>query len=118
MITRLDHIDLKVPNLAAAIAFLEQLGLRIVRRTDPERGSVEMALPGDGEVIFELREDATLPATTLNHIAFTTDDAGAELDRLRNAGIQVTKERAFIKHSGRTISNIADPSGAPWQLTD
>ena len=118
VLTRVDHIDLKVPDLSAAIAFLESMGLTVVRRTDPERGSVEMALPGDGQVVFELREDATLSATTLNHVAFHTDDSTTDIAALETAGIPVPKRNAFIQHSGRTISNATDPSGVTWQLTD
>lgn len=118
LVTRLDHIDLMVPDLEAAVAFLEAVGLRVVRRTDPERGSIELAVPGEGQVVFELRERPGLARTTLNHIAFRTDDAEADLRRLRSVGVAVTKEQVLIRHSGRTISNVEDPSGASWQLTD
>lgn len=118
MITRLDHIDLQVPDLPRAIAFLQVVGLHIVRRTDPARGSVEMALPGDRQVIFELREDRSLTHTTLNHVAFSTDDSAADVARLASEGVTVTKDRVYITHSGRTISNFEDPFGTSWQLTD
>ena len=51
MLTRVDHIDFKVPDLPAALAFFAALGFVEVRRT-PARGSVEVALPG--EVVFAL----------------------------------------------------------------
>ena len=118
VLTHVDHIDLKVPHLESAVAFLTSMGLIVVRRTDPERGSVELALPGPDQVVFELREDSTLTSTTLNHVAFRSDDSATDLDAFEAAGIPVLKRHAFIAHSGRTISNTADPSGVTWQLTD
>ncbi|KUM36365.1 VOC family protein [Arthrobacter sp. EpRS71] len=118
MLTRIDHIDLKVPDLASAVDFLKSLGLEVVRVTDPERGSVELALPGQGQIVFELREDRSVASTTLNHVAFATSDAVTDVNAFKLMGLAVTKEHALIQHSGRTISNIADPSGVTWQLTN
>ncbi|WP_165976867.1 VOC family protein [Arthrobacter nitrophenolicus] len=118
MLTRIDHIDLKVPDLAGTVDFLTTLGLEVLRMTDPARGSVELALPGQGQIVFELREDCTVSGTTLNHVAFSTSDAVADVRKFESLGLPITKAHAHIQHSGRTISNITDPGGTTWQLTD
>lgn len=118
MLTRIDHIDLKVPDLEAMVSFLSDVGMVVVRRTDPERGTVEMALPGEGQVIIELREDRALAQTTLNHIAFASSGLDDDVDALDAAGVLIRKRATFIPHSGRTVANISDPAGVAWQLTD
>lgn len=118
MLTRIDHIDLKVPDLEEAVAFLAHLGMQVVRRTAPERGTVEIALPGDGQVVFELREDRTVATTTLNHIALRSDALEGDTDALADAGVPVLKRATFIADTGRTVANVADPAGSAWQLTD
>ena len=118
MLTRIDHIDLKVPDLNTAVEFLHSMGLVTIRVTDPSRGSVELALPGPGQVVFELREDRSLDSTTLNHIAFASDDPVPDVQALLDSHLPVTKAHALIQHSGRTISNVSDPSGTTWQITD
>lgn len=118
MLTRLDHIDLKVPNIDAAVEFLTRIGLQVIRPGKPEGGSIALALPGEGQVIVEIREDPKVTQTTLNHIAFTSDGLDSDADSLEASGVTVTKRPTLIGHSGRTISNFADPSGKSWQLTD
>ena len=118
MLTRVDHIDLRVQDLEAAIAFLGRLGLAVVRGTDALQGPVAMALPGKGQVVFELREDTSLSATTLDHVAFASDALNADVGDLAARGIEVTRWPTAIAYSGRTVANVADPSGTPWQLAD
>ena len=84
MLEAVDHIDLKVPDLEQAVAWFAGLGL-VERRRLPERKSVELALPGEGQVVFELREDATLEAFVIDHVAFrsrsqATDAAAIEAE--------------------------------------
>lgn len=116
-LTRVDHIDVKVPDLPAALAFFATLGLREVRRT-PARGSVEVALPGEGQVVFELREDAALEAFVIDHVAFTSTDQAADVRTLQAAGHAFSRADAYIPVTGRTISDFTDPYGMRWQLTD
>ena len=118
MLTGIDHIDLKVPNLDEAVAFLSSLGMTLIRETPAHRGSIEMALPGAGQVVFEIRQDDSVSATTLSHVAFASTDSEADIAAFKVSGLTVTKELAFIPGSGRTISNVVDPSGLTWQLTD
>lgn len=118
MLTRVDHIDLKVPNLDEVLPFFKSLGFVELRRTDAERGSVEIALPGENQIVFEIRADSRVETTTVDHIAFKVQDVTDDLKGLKGAGVTFEKEAYFVPHSGRTISNLRDPHGAKWQLTD
>lgn len=115
MITRVDHIDLKVPDISATVAFLRQLGLTTVR---DDGDSVEVTLPGPNQVRFEVREDRTLDAIRVDHVAFTVEDAATTLTELKNKGIEFDRERITIGRTGRTVSNITGPHGFKWQLAE
>lgn len=117
VLTRVDHIDLKVPDLSVALAFFATLGFVEVNRT-PARGSVEVALPGPAQVVFELREDATLDAFVIDHLAFSSTDQAADVQTLEAAGHAFSRANTFIPVTGKTISDFTDPYGMRWQLTD
>lgn len=55
MLTQVDHIDMRVNDLEATVETLKKMGLQEKRRTPAPRSSVEMALPGENQVTFELR---------------------------------------------------------------
>ncbi|GAA1022664.1 hypothetical protein Aple_092410 [Acrocarpospora pleiomorpha] len=118
MLTRIDHIDLRVPVLADAVAFFTTLGLRQVRAFGPPRQSVEMALPGPDQVLLEIREDPAVTGTTVDHIAFAADDDRAALDALKAAGLSFSREAHLVATTGRRVSNFTDPHGGKWQLTE
>jgi methylmalonyl-CoA/ethylmalonyl-CoA epimerase len=117
VLTRVDHIDLKVPDLDVALDFFTTMGFVEVRRT-PARGSVEVALPGERQVIFELREDPTLDRFVMDHIAFGSTDQAADAAALTAAGRPFSRTNTFIPVTGKTISDFTDPYGSRWQLSD
>lgn len=117
VLTRVDHIDVKVPDLSVALAFFATLGFQEVRRT-PARGSVEVALPGEGQVVFELREDTALEAFVIDHIAFGSTDQAADVQTLQAAGHRFSRADTYIPVTGKTISDFTDPYGMRWQLSD
>ena len=117
MLTRVDHIDIRTPDIEATLSFLKKLGLREVRRLDPDRGSVEVALPGDAQVVFELRPDDTAAQAYVHHVAFGLE-SNDDVDSLREAGVAFGKEKHFVAATGRTVSNSVDPAGMTWQFTD
>ncbi|WP_420867145.1 VOC family protein [Arthrobacter nitrophenolicus] len=117
MLERIDHIDVRVPSLSEAEHFLLGLGFEVRRRHDGERSSVEMALPGDGQVFFEIREDTTLESSIVDHIAFAAGDVSDTVTVLQNAGYPA-KEPRLVPSTGRTVSSFATPLGFKWQLTD
>ena len=118
MILNVDHIDLKVPDLEASVAFFTTLGMVVIRRTESPRHSVEMALPGDQQVLFELRENKASEQTTIDHIAFAVDDTVSTLEHLKAAGIGFNRENHLVADTGRYVSNFKDPHGGKWQLSE
>ncbi|MET0865889.1 MAG: VOC family protein [Nakamurella sp.] len=116
MLIKVDHIDVRVPDLAKTVAFFETTGLRVLRSNEA-RKSVEMAVPGD-TVVFEIREDATLEKSFVHHVAFKADDIAKETGELKERGLNFTRELALIEDTGRTISYFNDPGEGIWQLID
>ena len=115
MLTKVDHIDLKVPNLEESVEFLKLLGL-VEKRRSEARGSVEMQLPGEDQVVFELRQD-DVEKTVVNHIAFKVESQD-DVEALEAKGVKFKNKHKLIVDTGRTVSGIIDCSGKSWQLTD
>lgn len=116
MITRVDHIDIKVADIEHAISILSLLGLKIIRKAPAPRNSVEMALEGESQVVFELHPARPDGFQGVHHIAFRCD--ATELQTLKDAGVQFSTENRFIELTGRTVSSFTDKNGLTWQLTD
>ncbi|MFI6690402.1 VOC family protein [Streptomyces sp. NPDC050433] len=117
MLIAVDHIDVRTPDFEGTVAYLTSLGLREVRRLDAARGSVEMALPGDGQVVLEIRPEAGAESAYIHHVAFALTDLDT-VDTLVSAGVSFTKSKQFVPATGRTVTNGVDPGGMTWQLTD
>lgn len=118
MILNVDHIDVKVPDLEEAVNFFTALGMVVIRRTAAPRLSVEISLPGDHQVMFELREDTSLTHTTIDHVAFAVDATTPTVDQLKAAGIGFTREHHLVPDTGRHVSNFSDAHGGKWQLAE
>lgn len=116
MLTRLDHIDIKVSDFEATVQTLLSLGLVVTRRAPAPRNSVEMALPGENQVVLEIHPAKEGGFTGVHHIAFQSD--GGDLEELKAKGVQFRSENMLIKDTGRTVSSFSDPNGLTWQLTD
>lgn len=117
MLTRVDHIDIRVSDLEGTVSLLTKMGLEIRRRTSAPRSSVEMALPGEAQVVFELRPVAEGEHSGVHHIAFRQSDE-QDVEHLKEQGVSFLTEHYLIKATGRTVSSFQDQSGLTWQLTD
>lgn len=117
MLTRVDHIDMRVADLEVTVETLTKMGLVVLRRTEPPRSSVEMALPGEDQVTFEIRPVGADGFEGVHHIAFRQTDPG-DVEALKAKGITFKTERMVIKATGRTVSSFTDANGTTWQLTD
>ncbi|SNT48531.1 VOC family protein [Rhodococcoides kyotonense] len=116
MLVRLDHIDLRVADLGATLEFFTSLGFEVLRRME-ERGSAEVALPGEHQVMFEIRQDDKIEGSKIDHIAFSVDDPDAAIAKIKAAGGTFSREH-HPTPTGRTVSNFVDINGAKWQLAE
>ena len=114
------HRELQVEDIVLRGEEGDASGLGLVeRRRLPERKSVELALPGEGQVVFELREDATLEAFVIDHVAFRSRSQATDAAAISEAtGATFSRTDTFIPVTGKTISDFTDPYGMRWQLSD
>lgn len=117
MLTRVDHIDLKVRDFEGILHLFKTMGMNVLREM-PERGSVEMAFPGEDQIVFEIHRAKPGGFEGIHHIAFKSTEAG-DLNLIKqNCRVEFLTERARIQHTGRTVSSFRDQNGLTWQLTD
>jgi catechol 2,3-dioxygenase-like lactoylglutathione lyase family enzyme len=116
MLKFVDHIDMLVTDLEAQITFFEKLGFIIKRRLPDHGNAVEMQLPGEDQVVFEMRACGD-KEPGIRHIAFRVENENT-VSELKANGVVFRTESKFVPATGRTVSNANDPNGNSWQLTD
>ncbi|MBI3977174.1 MAG: VOC family protein [Chloroflexi bacterium] len=116
MLTRIDHIDVTVRDLEAHVQFYQTLGFVVAARTEHRGESVELKLPGENQVVLELREALPQETPGVRHIAFATDDLQKTGEELAARGIAFEKVMHLQPTTGRYLSNAIDPSGGHLQL--
>jgi methylmalonyl-CoA epimerase len=111
----LDHIAIVVADLEATIALYTQtLGFSIVYRETVADQGIEAVGLRSGDAIIELLRplDPASPiaafrgdaATKLHHTAYRVEDIGAELHRLRAAGVRLIDNVPRKGAHGNTIA--------------
>ncbi|CAG0955394.1 partial methylmalonyl-CoA/ethylmalonyl-CoA epimerase, partial [Anaerolineae bacterium] len=88
MITRVDHIEMVVPDIDIVAEFFKKLGFEEVRRTAHHGSAVEMRLPGQDQVLFEFHTGHATEVPGINHIAFKVEDCQATVAELKAKGIK------------------------------
>lgn len=116
MLTYVDHVDMLVKDLDAQIEFFTKLGLVVKRRLPDHGNAVEMQLPGENQTVFEMRACGD-KEPCIRHIAFHVADENT-VQELKDNGVNFRTENRFVPATGRTVSNVNDPNGNSWQLTD
>ena len=123
---RILHTMLRVKDLDESIAFYcGQLGMELRRRSDHPGGEFTLAFvgyPGDGSHEIELTHnwdgrDYEI-GTGFGHVAIAVHDIHSVCDRLRAAGVAVTREPGPMKHGSTVIAFIRDPTGYPIELIE
>lgn len=111
MLTRVDHIDIRVPDAEMMANDFMKLGFIEVRRTDRVPQSIEIALPGEGQMIIEIRPAKEGEKLGINHVAFHID--GSEtIAELKEKGVEFSRENHLVKDTGRRVSNFKDSQGS------
>ena len=90
---KLDHINLKVPNLEETIKYYtEILGFKVSNRFKKD---MEFVFVTDGHVTYEIIENKALEMTIIDHIAYESDDIKADYAYFEKLGL-VTSKIGFI----------------------
>lgn len=119
------HTMLRVGDLDASIRFwTEHFGMKLLRRRDYPDGQFTLAFVGYGD-----ESDHTVLELTCNwgrssyelgdafgHIAIGVDDIHAVCERLRAAGVPITREPGPMKHGSTVIAFVVDPNGYKVEL--
>jgi lactoylglutathione lyase len=128
------HTMLRVRDLDAALRFfVEQLGLRELRRKDSEKGRFTLVFLGSGqhddpaEIELTYNWDQQDPYPTgrfFGHLAFQVDDIYSTCERLQKSGVQILRpprdgHMAFIKSpDGHSVELLQRgdslPPREPW----
>ena len=118
------HTCYRVLDLERSAAFYEKLGFEELRRMPirDEATNLFMGLPGDGARLeLTHNHDRSEPyeiGTGYGHIAITTDDLDATLERLAADGIEPEKPPYRVREGGSRICFVRDPDGYRIELIE
>ncbi|MCD6016040.1 MAG: Glyoxalase/bleomycin resistance protein/dioxygenase [Solirubrobacterales bacterium] len=122
--SELIHTCYRVLDLDRSANFYEKLGFEELRRMPirDEATNLFMGLPGDGDRLeLTYNHDRTEPyeiGTGYGHIAITTDDLDATLERLAADGIEPEKPPYRVREGGSRICFVRDPDGYRIELIE
>jgi lactoylglutathione lyase len=114
-VSELIHTCYRVLDLDRSAAFYEKLGFEELRRVPirDEATNLFMGLPGDGARLeLTYNHDVTEPyeiGTGYGHIAITTDNLDATLERLATDGIEPERPPYTVSEGGSRICFVRDP---------
>ena len=122
---RMLHTMLRVVDLDQSLKFYcEVLGMKLLRKKDYEGGRFTLAFVGYGDekdnTVIELTHNWDTKSYDLGngvgHIALGTDDIYGVVERMRAAGVKVTREPGPMKHGTTVIAFVEDPNGYKIEL--
>lgn len=106
----IDHLGIAVKSLAAARAFYEQLGLRVVGEEVVAHEKVRVAMLPVGESRLELLEATAEDSPVarfiakrgegLHHVALEVDNLAAVVEQLKKAGTRLVSDEIKIGAGG------------------
>ena len=121
------HTMLRVKNLDASVDFYTRLlGMRELRRTEVPDGKYTLAFIGYGDeksnTVLELtynwgKDDYDL-GTAFGHLALGVPDIYGACDKLRQAGVKISREPGPVKFGTTVIAFIDDPDGYKIELIE
>jgi glyoxylase I family protein len=121
LVQSIDHVEVFVRDIPAAIRwYRETLGLREIRRWDPE--PVMVGAGGTMLALFQAPPDApqasetSAPPLRWHRVAWRTDMAGLESAQKHLAGLGI-KFRGPIDHGSTFSIYFHDPDGHPLEIT-
>jgi lactoylglutathione lyase len=119
------HTCYRITDPERSVAFYEALGFKEVRRQPirEEAINIFMNLPEDGadprlELTYNFGVDSYELGTGYGHIAITTPDLDAFLDRLSEQGIEPEKPPYSVREGGSRICFVRDPDSYRIELIE
>jgi len=124
---RMLHTMLRVNDLEESLKFYcENLGMKLLRKHDFPSGEFTLAFVGYGD-----ERDSTVIEFTYNygvkqydlgtaygHIALGVDDIYKTCERLKAAGVKISRPPGPMKHGSTVIAFIEDPNGYKIELIE
>jgi lactoylglutathione lyase len=123
-VSELIHTCYRVLDLERSAEFYGKLGFEELRRMPigDEATNLFMGLPGDGARLeLTLNHGRTEPyeiGTGYGHIAITTDDLDATLERLAGVGIEPERPPYSVREGGSRICFVRDPDDYRIELIE
>jgi lactoylglutathione lyase len=121
------HTMLRVGDLERSVGFYTGLlGMRELRRTDVSAGKYTLVFIGYGdeashtvlELTYNWGVDKYDIGTAFGHLALGVPDVQGTCERLRAAGVTVTREPGPVKFGTTVIAFIEDPDGYKIELIE
>jgi lactoylglutathione lyase len=121
------HTMLRVRDLETSIKFYTGLlGMKELRRTDVPDGKYTLAFVGYGnedshtvlELTYNYGVDHYEIGTAFGHLALGVPDIYATCDKLRAAGVKISREPGPVKFGTTVIAFIDDPDGYKIELIE
>ncbi|MBS7812525.1 lactoylglutathione lyase [Roseococcus pinisoli] len=119
------HTMLRVGDLDRSIGFYtSHLGMKELRRNDVPDGKYTLVFLGYGdessETVLELTYnygvDKYDTGTAFGHLAIGLPDLYASCEKMRAAGVKITREPGPVKFGTTLIAFIEDPDGYKIEL--
>lgn len=124
--SRLMHTMVRVMNLDRSLQFYTgMLGMKEIRRSENESQRYTLVFVGYGEVsgINEIeltynwdQKEPYAIGTAFGHLAVGVPDVAATCERLRTAGVTISREAGPVKGGTAVIAFVEDPDGYKIEL--
>jgi lactoylglutathione lyase len=121
------HTMIRVGDLERSVAFYTKLlGMKELRRRDVPEGKYTLAFVGYGDetenTVLELTYNYGVEkyehGTAFGHLAIGVPDVYATCERLRAAGVKITREPGPVNFGTTVIAFIEDPDGYKIELIE
>ena len=117
------HTCYRITNIDRSVAFYEALGFEQRRQFELKDGAVNtfMGLPGDDdrlELTWNPGVESYEIGTGYGHIALTTPDIHATLEKLAAQGIEAEKPPYSVREGGSLLCFVRDPDGYRIELIE
>ncbi len=119
------HTMIRVGDLERSVDFYTRLlGMKELRRRDVPEGKYTLVFVGYDEkepaieLTYNYGVDRYELGNAFGHLAIGVPDIYATVDRLRAAGVKITREPGPVKFGTTVIAFIEDPDGYKIELIE